>query len=87
MTGFEVQREMNEVSPLKHGIIDLAAIFFMIGGVVSLVVSILTIPIATIYPFVLPTVFTMVFGCVWDYACLFDRCDTLLHFGCQEDVV
>lgn len=45
---------MNTVSPLKHGVVDLAAIFFIIGGVVSLVLALLTIPISSVYPFALP---------------------------------
>lgn len=46
---------MNGTSPLKHGFVDLAAILFVIGGVVSLVMTILAIPIASIYPLSLPT--------------------------------
>jgi hypothetical protein len=46
---------MNAVSPLKHGFVDLAAVFFVIGGVVSLIMTLLTIPISSIYPFTLPT--------------------------------
>lgn len=46
---------MNGVSPVKHGFVDLAAVMFVIGGVVSLVMSILTLPIASIYPFTLPS--------------------------------
>lgn len=52
---------LNGVSALKTGFVDLAAIFFVIGGVVSLVMSILTIPIANVYPFTLPTTFTTPF--------------------------
>lgn len=44
---------MNGASPLKHGFADLSAILFVIGGVVSLVMTILTIPIS-FYPFSLP---------------------------------
>jgi len=44
---------MNGASPLKHGLADLSAILFVIGGVVSLVMTILTIPIS-FYPFSLP---------------------------------
>jgi len=40
---------------LKTGFIDLAAALFVIGGVVSLVLNILTIPISSIYPFQLPS--------------------------------
>jgi hypothetical protein len=41
---------MSSVSPLKHGFVDLAAVFFVIGGVVSLIISFLAIPISSIYP-------------------------------------
>lgn len=57
---------MNGSSPLKHGFVDLAAVLFVIGGVVSLVMNILTIPISSIYPFTVPTnlgtVFLVVLG-------------------------
>lgn len=57
---------MSLVSPLKHGFVDIAAILFVIGGVVSLVTSLLTIPIPNIYPFNIPTglgtVFLIVLG-------------------------
>jgi hypothetical protein len=46
---------MNGISPVKHGFVDLAAVLFVIGGVVSLVMSILALPIASIYPFTLPS--------------------------------
>jgi len=42
---------MNGASPLKHGFVDLAAILFVIGGVVSLAMTVLAIPINSIYPF------------------------------------
>ena len=45
---------MNAASPLKHGFVDLAAILFVIGGVVSLVMTILALPI-TFYPLSLPS--------------------------------
>lgn len=38
---------------MKNGFLDLAAAFFVIGGVISLIVSILALPIFTIYPFIL----------------------------------
>jgi len=41
---------MNGVSPLKHGFVDLAAILFVIGGVVSLAMTILALPINTSNP-------------------------------------
>jgi len=50
---------MNGASPLKHGIVDLAAIFFVIGGVVSLVVSLLALPITNLYPMSLPSSFNL----------------------------
>jgi len=46
---------MNGISPVKHGFVDLAAVMFVIGGVVTLVMSLLTLPIASIYPFTLPS--------------------------------
>ena len=51
----EVNRKMNGASPLKHGFVDLAAILFVIGGVVSLAMTVLAIPISSIYPLGLPT--------------------------------
>ena len=51
----EVQWKMNGVSPLKHGFVDIAAIMFVIGGVVSLAMTILALPIASIYPLSLPS--------------------------------
>ena len=53
------------VSPLKHGVVDLAAIFFIIGGVVSLVLTLLTIPVSSVYPFTVPlNSFSMTFVAV-----------------------
>jgi len=52
---------LTNVSPLKQGFVDLAAILFVIGGVVSLVMNLLTIPIANLYPITLPTSFSTVF--------------------------
>jgi len=49
---------MNGASPLKHGFVDLAAILFVIGGVVSLAMTILALPISSIYPLNLPTSLT-----------------------------
>lgn len=40
-------------SVLKNGFLDLAAAFFVIGGVISLIVSILALPIFSVYPFIL----------------------------------
>ena len=55
---------MNTVSPLKHGVVDLAAIFFIIGGVVTLVLTLLTIPISSLYPFTIPLNFSTTFVAV-----------------------
>jgi len=52
---------MNGVSLLKHEFVDMSAVLFMIGGVVSLVMNILMIPIVSIYPLVVPTTFSLVF--------------------------
>jgi len=41
---------MNGASPLKHGFVDLAAILFVIGGVVMLAMTILALPINTSNP-------------------------------------
>lgn len=49
---------MNGASPLKHGFVDLAAILFVIGGVVSLAMTILAIPINSIYPLSISTSMT-----------------------------
>lgn len=51
---------MNGVSPWKHGVVDLAAVLFVIGGVVSLIMTVLTLPIANLYPITLPTSFSIV---------------------------
>ena len=55
---------MNGVSPLKHGLVDLAGVLFVIGGVVTLVLTLLTIPITSLYPISLPSSFSMVFAIV-----------------------
>lgn len=52
---------MSGVSPLKHGLVDMAAVLFVIGGVVGLVMNILMIPIVSIYPLIVPTTVSMVF--------------------------
>ncbi len=52
---------MNAISPVKHGFVDLAAVFFVIGGVVSLIMSILTIPVTSVYPLTIPSSLSMVF--------------------------
>jgi hypothetical protein len=56
-----VVEKMNGVSPWKNGFVDLAAIMFVIGGVVSLIITVLTIPIASIYPLAMPTNFSTTF--------------------------
>ncbi len=55
---------MSSVSPLKHGVVDMAAISFIVGGVVSLVLSLLTIPISSLYPFTIPLNFSTTFVAV-----------------------
>ena len=52
---------MSGVSPLKHGFVDMAAVLFVIGGIVSLVMDLLTIPITSISPLVVQTTFSMIF--------------------------
>lgn len=42
---------------LRNGILDLAAILFVIGGVVSLIISVLTLPIFSIFPFIITPFF------------------------------
>jgi len=42
---------MNGSSSLKTAFIDIAAALFVIGGVVSLVVSMIAVPIYSLYPF------------------------------------
>jgi hypothetical protein len=51
---------LSRVASVKTGFIDLAAALFVIGGVVSLVINILTIPIASLYPPKLPESFGFV---------------------------
>ena len=62
---------MNGVSPLKHGLVDMAAVLFVIGGVVSLVLTLLTIPITSLYPISLPSSFSTAFvvGLVISFVC------------------
>jgi hypothetical protein len=52
--------EMNAVSPWKIGFVDLSAILFVVGGVVSLIMTVLTIPVASVYPFRPPTSFSTI---------------------------
>ena len=54
---------MNGTSSLKTAFIDIAAALFVIGGVVSLVVSMVAAPIYSLYPFQLQF-FSFVFGVV-----------------------
>jgi hypothetical protein len=56
---FKVEK-MSKTSSLKTGFIDLAAALFVIGGVISLILSILTIPISSIYPLQTPQSFGFV---------------------------
>ena len=55
---------MNSISPLKHGMVDLAGVMFAIGGVVTLVLTLLTIPITRLYPISLPSSFSLVFAII-----------------------
>ncbi len=52
---------MSGSSALKHGLVDLAAVMFVIGGVVSFLMSILTIPITNVYPLTVPATFSTTF--------------------------
>jgi len=54
---------MSGTSSLKTAFIDIAAALFVIGGVVSLVVSMVAAPIYSLYPFELQF-FSFVFGVV-----------------------
>lgn len=54
---------MSKVS-LKTGFLDMSAALFVIGGVISLVISVLAIPISSIYPFTLPASFSFVVAVV-----------------------
>jgi hypothetical protein len=53
-------------SPLKHGLVDFGAVLFVIGGVVALAMTLLTLPVSSVYPLSLPTnlstAFLVVFG-------------------------
>jgi hypothetical protein len=49
---------------LKNGFLDLAAAFFVIGGVISLIVSILVLPIFSVYPLIVVS-FGLVFAVVF----------------------
>lgn len=51
-------------SVVKTGFLDLAAAFFVIGGVISLIVSVLALPIFSVYPFIVVT-FGLVFAVVF----------------------
>ncbi len=44
---------LGNATNLKNGFLDLAAALFVIGGVISLIASILVIPLSNIYPVVL----------------------------------
>jgi len=60
----EVGGIMSGTPVLKNGFLDVAAAFFVIGGVISLIVSILALPIFSIYPFVVGP-FGLVFAVVF----------------------
>ena len=51
-------------SVVKTGFLDLAAAFFVIGGVISLIVSVLALPIFSVYPFVVVS-FGMIFAVIF----------------------
>jgi hypothetical protein len=51
-------------SVVKTGFLDLSAAFFVIGGVISLIVSVLALPIFSVYPFILVT-FGLVFAVIF----------------------
>ncbi|MGA8903896.1 MAG: hypothetical protein WB661_02675 [Candidatus Bathyarchaeia archaeon] len=51
-------------SVVKTGFLDLAAAFFVIGGVISLIVSVLALPIFSVYPFIVVT-FGLVFAVIF----------------------
>ena len=42
-------------SPLKHGLVDFGAVLFVIGGVVALAMTLLTLPVSSVYPLSVPT--------------------------------
>lgn len=52
--------KLGSTTPWKSGFIDLAAALFVIGGVIGLIVSVLAIPISSLYPVVLPESFGFV---------------------------
>ena len=49
---------MGKVTPLQIGIVDVAAVLFVVGGVASFVMSLLVIPLVSV---TLPVTFTSVF--------------------------
>ena len=49
---------MKKISPLQIGIVDVAAVLFIVGGVASFVLSLLAIPLVSL---TLPVTFTSVF--------------------------
>ena len=51
-------------SVVKTGFLDLAAAFFVIGGVISLIISVLALPIFSVYPFIVVT-FGLVFAVIF----------------------
>lgn len=55
---------------LKNGFLDLAAALFVVGGVISLIISIIILPIFTLYPFVvLPFAFVLAVAFVVGLIC------------------
>ena len=49
---------MSKMLSIKTGFLDLAAALFVIGGVISLIINVLTIPINSVYPFTMPENFS-----------------------------
>lgn len=55
---------MSTPSTFKNGFLDLAGALFVIGGVISLIISVLALPIFSIYPFIVLS-FGFVFAVVF----------------------
>lgn len=55
---------MSGAPVFRNGFLDLAAALFVVGGVISLIVSVLTLPIFSVYPFIVVT-FGLVFAVVF----------------------
>lgn len=55
---------MSSTPVVKNGFLDLAAALFVIGGVISLIVSVLALPIFSVYPFIVVS-FGLVFAVIF----------------------